>query len=59
MEQEFILKHYGHFSKFEMAVMTAEERAWHIRRLDQENKKANRQAKSQAPSGRAMPPTRK
>jgi hypothetical protein len=57
MEQEFLLKYYGHFSRFEMALMTAEERAWHIRRLDQENKKANQQDKIQTPS-RALPPTR-
>ena len=42
MEEEFTLKQYGHFSKFEMALMNAEERAWHIKRLNEEFKKTSK-----------------
>ena len=59
MEQEFILKQYGHYSRFEMILMNAEERAWIIKRIDQENKRINQQNKSAGSSGRAMPPTKK
>jgi hypothetical protein len=38
MEQEFHLKHYGHFSLFEMAQMTAEARTWHVKRIHKEMK---------------------
>lgn len=40
MEEEFILKHYGNFSLFEMAHMNAMERSWHIERLKEELKKS-------------------
>ena len=46
MEEEFILKQYGRFSKFEMALMTAEERQWHINRIKEEHAK---QSQSNAP----------
>jgi hypothetical protein len=38
MEQQFVLKYYGHFSLFEQAQMTAEERAWHVQRVSKELK---------------------
>jgi hypothetical protein len=38
LEQEFILKHYGHFSLFEISHMTAEHRKWHEQRLRKEFK---------------------
>ena len=38
MEQELQLKHYGHFSIFEMSQMTAEARIWHIKRIHKEMK---------------------
>ena len=43
MEQEFLLKQYGHFSLFELSLMTAESRNWHIQRLDKEFKKKQKQ----------------
>jgi hypothetical protein len=36
MEQQFQLKYYGHFSLFEQAQMTAEDRSWHIKRIQKE-----------------------
>jgi len=38
MNESFILKFYGRFSLFEQINMTAEERAWFIRRIEKENK---------------------
>jgi hypothetical protein len=39
MEELFILKRYGNLSIFEILTMTAEERAWWIKRIDRENKR--------------------
>lgn len=36
MEQQFQLKHHGHLSIFEQAQMTAEERAWYLKRIEKE-----------------------
>lgn len=38
MEQQFQLKYYGRFSLFEQSQMTAEERKWHINRIQKELK---------------------
>jgi len=51
MEEEFLLKHHGHYSKFELVYMTAEERKWNIDRI---NKEKAREAES-AKSNQAMP----
>lgn len=37
MEQQFRLKHYGKLNLFEQDQMTAEERAWYIKRLEKES----------------------
>jgi len=42
MEQQFLLKEYGHLSLFEQNNMTAEERTWYIRRLDHEYKERSK-----------------
>lgn len=36
MEQQFQLKFHGHFSLFEQNQMTAEDRAWHVKRIQKE-----------------------
>lgn len=46
MEETFILKYYGHFSMFEMANMTAEERKWVIERIQKEKDKEAEATKS-------------
>jgi hypothetical protein len=51
----FLLKKYGGFSLFEMAVMPAEERAWQIQRLDKEAKK---QQEAEKAAMSKMPKTR-
>jgi hypothetical protein len=55
MEEEFLLKYHGNYSKFELAYMTAEERKWNIDRI---NKEKTREAES-AKSNQAMPATPK
>ncbi len=44
MEESFLLKHYGHLSIDEQYSMTGEERHWWLKRLDDENRKVNKQA---------------
>ena len=39
MEQSFLLKHHARLSLFEQNNMTSEERAWWIKRVDEENKR--------------------
>ena len=39
MEQSFALKKHGNMTLFEQDIMTAEDRAWWIERLQEENKK--------------------
>lgn len=56
MEEEFLLKYHGHFSLFEMNNMTAEDRAWHIDRINKEVKAQNSRSTNIGPKGRAMPP---
>jgi hypothetical protein len=51
-EQEFQLKHYGHFSIFEMAQMTAEDRSWHVKRVFKEMKDKADAEKKQMNSSR-------
>lgn len=41
MNQSFILKYYGHYSIWEQNNMTAEERAFVLKRIDEEAKKGN------------------
>jgi hypothetical protein len=36
LEQQFQLKYHGKFSIFEQNHMTAEDRAWHMKRLQKE-----------------------
>jgi hypothetical protein len=53
MEESFLLKHYGHLSLNEQFSMPAEERHWWLKRLDDENKKINKQGAAEAaPSGK-------
>lgn len=47
MEQRFQLKEYGNLSLFEQAQMPADERAWWMRRLNEENKKKQEREKGQ------------
>jgi hypothetical protein len=46
MEQEFQLKYFGKFTLFEMAVMTAEDRSWHINRIKEQIDRENKANKS-------------
>jgi hypothetical protein len=41
MDQEFYLKYYGGYSRFESALMTAEERSWVLNKINEEIKKQN------------------
>ena len=41
MEQSYQLKKFGHLSLFEQNVMTAEERAWWIERINKDIQKQN------------------
>lgn len=60
MEQQFQLKEYGDYDLFEQAVMTAEDRAWTVKRIEREMKARQDAEKKQAanmprprvPSGR-------
>ena len=56
MDQSFVLKHYGRLSLMEQSGMTAEERAWWIKRLDAENKKLQ-DAGKQTPGDPGLPST--
>jgi hypothetical protein len=61
MEQTFLLKHYGYLSIPEQNNMTAEERRWYLERLDEENRKAQKEAKksqstSSVPATPGQPP---
>ena len=49
MEQQFILKEYGHLTLFEQNNMTAEERNWHMRRLEHEYRERNKKQSGNAP----------
>lgn len=55
MEQEHILKQVGGFSLFEMNHMTAEARAWHVRRLQKMVEEQNNQL-NKGSSQKPMPP---
>lgn len=39
MEQSFVLKHYARLSLSEQMIMTAEERGWWLKRLEDELQK--------------------
>jgi len=41
MEQEFQLKYHCHFNLFEMAIMSAEDRAFHLKRMKEQIDKEN------------------
>ena len=41
MRESFLLKFYGNYSIIEQNFMTAEERAWNLKAIDQENKRSN------------------
>lgn len=55
MEESFLLKHYGHLDIQEQYKMTAEERHWWLKRLDDENRKINKQSASEAPGSSKIP----
>lgn len=56
MEEEFQLKEYGHLSLFEQSQMTAEERAWWLKRVQKEIEDRNkRESEAAGGSGRSMP----
>lgn len=50
MEQQFQLKHHGKLDLFEQSQMTAEERAWFMKRLDREFKERKEREEAQARS---------
>jgi len=50
MEQQFQLKHYGKLSIFEQNQMSAEERAWFMKRLNKEFKDRKAQEEEQSRS---------
>jgi len=50
MEQQFQLKHYGKLDLFEQNQMTAEERAWFMKRLDKEFKERKEREEAQTKS---------
>jgi len=54
MEQQHQLKQHGNFSLVEQNMMTAEDRAWHIRRLEREMKE-RQEAENKAASGIRRP----
>jgi len=57
MEQQFQLKHHGKLSLFEQNNMTAEDRAWFIKRLDKEFKDRQDQERGSSPSTPSKPST--
>jgi hypothetical protein len=50
MEQEFQLKYFCGYDKFEMAFMNAEERNWILKRANEEAKK-QQEANTPSPKG--------
>lgn len=58
MEQQFQLKHYGNLSLFEQARMTAEDRAWWIKRIERELKEKAEREKAAMPSMPRLPRSR-
>jgi hypothetical protein len=42
MNQSFLLKYYGKYSMFEQDQMTAEDRQWLIKRINEEIEKRNK-----------------
>lgn len=56
MEQQHQLKYHGNFSLFEQNSMTAEERAWHLKRIAKELKdKQEREASASSVSRPSVP----
>jgi hypothetical protein len=51
MEQSFLLKYYGGYDIYEQAMMTAEDRNWIIKRINDENKKQEEQSRVNTPKG--------
>ena len=41
MEESFLLKQYGHLTLMEQACLTAEDRKWWLKKLDEENNRKN------------------
>lgn len=60
MEEQHQLKYHGKFSIFEQAVMTAEERSWHVKRLKREfEEQAEREKKQTSTFKRPSMPRRR
>ena len=57
MEESFLLKHYGHLNISEQINMTAEERAWWLKRLDDEHKKEQEASKKSPSAPGSLPKT--
>jgi gluconate kinase len=43
MEESFLLKQYGHLTLMEQAGLTAEDRKWWLKKIDDENNRKNAQ----------------
>lgn len=41
MEESFLLKQYGHLTLMEQAGLTAEDRKWWLKKIDEENNRKN------------------
>lgn len=41
MEESFLLKQYGHLTLMEQAWLTAEDRKWWLKKIDEENSRKN------------------
>lgn len=54
MEQQFLLKRYGKLDIFEQAAMSAEDRQWWLKRVQEENEK-QAEAEKKASSGISKP----
>lgn len=54
MEQQFLLKRYGKLDIFEQAAMSAEDRQWWLKRIQEENEK-QAEAEKKASSGVSKP----
>lgn len=56
MEQQFQLKYHGKLSLFEQAMMTSEDRAWFLKRLEKEFKEqADREKAAMGSHSKSMP----
>lgn len=55
MEESFLLKHFGHLNIDEQYSMTAEERHWWLKRIDEENRRTNKDAAAPPSSPGRLP----